>query len=124
MSERLYPTLTADGPLSTPASDDYSTLHQQITTELDKHLQETAEKREVEDDYFDGRHVSTNTSTPQQEAHLEDDDAINTEEASNPTKPESHEQDTSIHHDSPSNHQTQPQDELATIPEEEEEEEE
>ena len=67
----------------------------------------------------------TNTSTPQQEAnYLEDDDTINTEEASNPTKLESHEQDTGIHHDSPSNHQNQLQDKLATIPEEEEEEEE
>ena len=66
----------------------------------------------------------TNTSTPQQEAnYLEDDNTINTEEASNPTKPESHEQATGVHHDSPSNHQTQPQDVLATIPEEEEEEE-
>ena len=30
MSECLYPTLTADGSLSTPASDDCSTLHKQI----------------------------------------------------------------------------------------------
>ena len=30
MSECLYPTLTADGPLSTPASYDCSTLHKQI----------------------------------------------------------------------------------------------
>ena len=36
-------------------------------------------------------------------------------------KLESHEQDTGIHHDSPSDHQTQPQDKLATILEEEEE---
>ena len=54
MSERLYPTLTADGLLSTPASDDCSTLHKQITSELDKYLQEAAEKHEVEDNYFDG----------------------------------------------------------------------
>ena len=54
MSELLYPTLTADGSLSTPASDDCSTLHKQITTELDKYLQEAAEKHEVEDNYFDG----------------------------------------------------------------------
>ena len=47
---------------------------------------------------------------------------MNTEEVSNPTKPESHEQDTGVHHDSPPDHQTQPQDELAMIPEEEEEE--
>ena len=54
MIECLYPTLTADGSLSTPASDDCSTLHKQITTELDKHLQEAAEKREVKDNYFVG----------------------------------------------------------------------
>ena len=65
MSERLYPTLTADGSLSTPASDDCSTLHKQITSELEKYLQETTEKHEVEDNYIDGCHMSTNTSTPQ-----------------------------------------------------------
>ena len=54
MSECLYPILTADGSLSTPASDDCSTLHKQITSELNKYLQEAAEKREVEDNYFDG----------------------------------------------------------------------
>ena len=62
MSEHLYPTLTADGLLSTPASDDCSTLHKQITSELDKYLQEATEKHEAEDNYFDGRHMSTNTS--------------------------------------------------------------
>ena len=36
MSEHLYPTLAADGSLSTPAVDDCSTLHRQITSELDK----------------------------------------------------------------------------------------
>ena len=65
MSEHLYPTLTADGLLSTPASDDCSTLHKQTTSELDKYLQEAAEKRQVEDNYFDGQHALTNTSTPQ-----------------------------------------------------------
>ena len=54
MSECLYPTITADGSLTTPASDDCSTLHKQITTELDKYLQEAANKHEVEDNYFDG----------------------------------------------------------------------
>ena len=38
MSEQLYPTLAADGLLSTPAVDDYSTLHRQITSELDQYL--------------------------------------------------------------------------------------
>ena len=67
MSEHLYPTLTADGLLSTPASDDCSTLHKQITSELEKYLQEVAEKHEVEDNYFDRCHTSTNTLSLQQE---------------------------------------------------------
>ena len=54
VSECLYPTLTADSSLSTPASDDCSTLHKQITTKLDKYLQEAADKCEMEDNYFDG----------------------------------------------------------------------
>ena len=54
MSECLYPTLTADSLLSTPALDDCSTLHKQITSKLDKYLQEAAEKCESEDNYFDG----------------------------------------------------------------------
>ena len=54
MIECLYPTLTADGLLSTPASDDCSTFHKQITTELDKYLQEAAENHEAEDNYFGG----------------------------------------------------------------------
>ena len=54
MSECLYPTLTADSLLSTPASDDCSTLHKQITTELDKYLLQAVEKHEAEDNYFDG----------------------------------------------------------------------
>ena len=65
MSECLYPTLTADGSLSTPASNDCSTLHKQITSELDKYLQEAAKKHEAEDNYFDRCHMSTNTLTPQ-----------------------------------------------------------
>ena len=46
MSEHLYPTLVADSSLSTPAADNYSTLQRQITSELDKYLQEAAEKHE------------------------------------------------------------------------------
>ena len=54
MSERLYPTLVADGSLSTPAVDDCSTLHRQITSELDKYLQEAAEKCEQDNNYYNG----------------------------------------------------------------------
>ena len=94
MSEHLYPTLTADGWLSTPASDDCSTLHKQITSELDKYLQEAAERHEVEDNYFDRCHKSTNTSPSQQEDYYLDEDDVNIDNASKPTIPESHEQDT------------------------------
>ena len=66
--------------------------------------------------------MSTNTSDSQQEANfLEDNDVGNNEEANNPIILESHEQDTGTHHNSPSEFQSQPQDELDTIPEEEEE---
>ena len=121
MSECLYPTLTADGSLSTPVTDDCSTLHKQITSELDKYLQEATEKREAEDNYFDGCHKSTNTSHFQQEDYYLEEDDVNIDNASKPTIPESHEQDTSLHHINSYDHQTQPQDNLATIPEEEEE---
>ena len=55
MSKCLYPTLVADSSLSTPAVDNCSTLQRQITSELDKYLQEAAEKRERCDNYYDGR---------------------------------------------------------------------
>ena len=121
MSERLYPTLTADGLLSTPVSDDCRTLHKQITSELDKYLQEAAERCEAEDNYFDRCHKSTNTSPFQQEDYYLEEDDINIDNASKPTIPESHEQDTGLHHINSSDCQSQPQDNLATIPEEEEE---
>ena len=44
MSEHLYLTLVADGLLSTPAADNCSTLQKQITSELDKYLQEATEE--------------------------------------------------------------------------------
>ena len=123
MSERLYPTLIADGSLSTPAVDDCSTLHEQITSELDKYLHEATDKREQDDNYCDGQHMSTNTSNSQQEANFleEDEDAGSDEEANNPKTLESHKQDTSAHCHSPPEYKGQPHDELDTIPEEEEE---
>ena len=123
MSECLYPTLVADGSLSTPAVDDCSTLHRQITSELDKYLHEATEKCEQDDNYYDGQHLSTNTSNSQQEANFleEDDDAGSAKEFNNPIIPESHEQDTNTHHNSPPEYKGQLHDELDAIPEEEEE---
>ena len=54
MSECLYPTLVADASLSTPTVDNCSTLQNQITSEIDKYLQEAAERCERDDNYFDG----------------------------------------------------------------------
>ena len=122
MSECLHPTLIADGSLITPTADNCSTLQRQITSEIDKYLQEATEKHERDDNYYDGWHVATNTSSPQQEANFleKDDDAGSEEEDNKAIVPESNEQDTSMHYRSPPGCNIQPQDELETIPEEEE----
>ena len=122
MSKHLYPTLIADGLLTTPAADNCSTLQKQITSEIDKYLQEAAEKCERDDNYFDGWHVVTNTSSPQQEANfLEQDDVVDIDEDDEVRVLESNGQDTSAYCASPSGHDIQYQDELEMIPEEEEE---
>ena len=122
MSEHLYPTLIANGSLTTPAADNCSTLQRQVTSEIDKYLQEATEKCERDDNYYDGWHVATNTSSPQQEANFleQDDDAGSDEEDNNVIVPESYGQDTGVHYRSPPGHNIQPQDKLETIPEEEE----
>ena len=122
MSERLYPTLIADDSLSTPAANNCSTLQRQITSEIDKYLHEAAEKCERDDNYYDGWHVATNISRPQQETNFleEDDHTGSDKEAENAIVSESNGQDTSTYYGGSSEHNFQPQDELETIPEEEE----
>ena len=117
MSECLYPTLIADGSLNTPIEDNCSTLQTQITSEVDKYLQEAAERCERDDNYFDRWHVATNTSSPQQEANFLEQD----EEDDEVRVLESNGQDTGTYGTSPSEHNIQYQDELETIPEEEDE---
>ena len=68
MSDCLYPTLIADGSFSTHVPDNCGTLQNQITSELDKYLQEVAERCERDVNYFDGWHMTTNTSSQQQKA--------------------------------------------------------
>ena len=93
-------------------------FHRQITSELDKYLQEAMDKCERDDNYYDGQHMPANTSNSQQEANfLDEDDAGNNEEAKDPIIPESHKKDTSVHHNSPPDCQNQV--ELDTILEEE-----
>ena len=66
MTSRLYPTLVADSPLEAHVLDQQDTLQMQLTTKVDKYLQESAEKREMNINYFDGQHVATNTVNHQQ----------------------------------------------------------
>ena len=54
MSSQLYPTLVADSSLDTHMPDNQDTLQMQLTTKIDKYLQEAAEKREKDVNYFDG----------------------------------------------------------------------
>ena len=118
MSKHLYPTLVADASLSTPAADNCSTLRNQITSEIDKYFQEAAERCERDDNYFNGWHVATNTTSPQQEDNLLEQD----EEDDELRVPESNGQDTGMYSTIPTEHNAQYQDELETIPEEGEEE--
>ena len=106
MSERLYPTLIVDGLLNTPAADKCSTLQRQITFEIDKYLQEAAEKHVRNDNYYDGWHMATNTSSSQQEANFleQDDDAGSDEEDNKAILPESNGQDTGVHYRHPPGH--------------------
>ena len=46
MSDHLYPTLIADGSLTTHVPDNHGTLQTQLTSEVDKYLQEVAERCE------------------------------------------------------------------------------
>ena len=68
MSSQLYPTLVADSSLDTHISDNQDTLHTQLTSEVDKYLQEVAERREMDVNYFNDRHVPTNTISHEQKA--------------------------------------------------------
>ena len=74
MSDHLYPTLLADGLLGTQVVDNHGTLQTQITSEVDKYLQEVVERHERDVNYFDGWHVATNTSSQQQKADFVEHD--------------------------------------------------
>ena len=115
MSDCLYPTLVADGSLSTHVADNHGTLQNQITSEVDKYLQEVAERCERDVNYFNRWHVATNTSSQQQKADFVEHDEEKV--------PESNGQDTSENGAPNAEHNIQYHDELETIPEEEEEDE-
>ena len=54
MSSQLYPTLVADSSLDSHIPDNQDTLQTQLTSEVDKYLQEVAERREMGVNYFEG----------------------------------------------------------------------
>ena len=79
MSAQLYPTLVADSSLDTHEPDNQDTLQTQLTSKVDKYLQEVAERREMDINYFDGQQVATNTISHQQKvdsAELEADEIL------------------------------------------------
>ena len=87
MSDCLYPTLVADGSLNTHVPDNHGTLQTQLTSEVDKYLQEAAERRERHVNYFDWWHMAMNTISQQQK--------VNSVEHNEEKIPELIDQDTS-----------------------------
>ena len=116
VSDRLYPTLPAGGSFGNQVADNHGMLQNQITSEVDKYLQEVAERCERDVNYFDGRHVATNTSSQQQRTDFVEHDE---EEV-----PESNGNDTGENGAQNAECDIQYYDDLETILEEDEEEEE
>ena len=113
MSARLYPTLVADSSLDTHVPDNQDTLQTQLTSEVDKYLQEVAERREMDINYFDGRHMAINTISHQQKVdsvELEADEIL-----------ELIDQDTGEKGETNIEHYIQYNDELEMIPKESDE---
>ena len=116
MSDHLYPTLIADGSLSTHVPDNRGMLQNQLTSKVDKYLQEVAERCERDVHYFDRRHMATNTSSQQRKANFVDHDEEEVLESNGKDTGENGAQNAEC--DIPY------YDELETIPEEDEEEDE
>ena len=112
ISQQTHPLWPADVSLSTHVPDNHGRLQNQITSEVDKYLQEVAERCERDVNYFDRRHVATNTSSQQQKANFIEHDEEDV--------PESNGQDTSENGAQNAEGDIQHYDELETIPEEDE----
>ena len=79
MTSQLYPTLVADSSLEAHVSDQQDTLQMQLSTEVDKYLQEAAAKQEMNVNYFDAQHMAMNTINHHQivdSTNLENDDIL------------------------------------------------
>ena len=120
MSDRLYPTLVADGSLSAHIADNCGMLQNQITSEIDKYLQEAVERHERDVNYFDGQHMATNTSSLQQKLNSVEQD----EKHEEVRVPESNDYDTNENATNHTEHDIQYQNKSDTVgytPEESEE---
>ena len=110
MSSRLYPTLIADSSLDAHVSDQQDTLQMQLSTEVDKYLQEVAVKQEMDVNYFDTQHVAMNTINHQQ--------IVDSADLENDNIPELLDNDTSKKTEENIEHYIRYKDELEMIPEE------
>ena len=113
MSDQLYPTLIANGSLATHVPDNHGTLQTQLTSEVDKYLQEAAERCKRDVNYFDRWHMATNTASQQQKADFAEHDEEKI--------PELIDQDTSVNGETNAEHYIRYHDELETILEENDE---
>ena len=113
MSDHLYPTLIADGSLNMHVPDNHGMRQTQLTSEVDKYLQEVAERCERDINYFDGWQVATNTASQQQKVDFVEHDEEKIPELTN--------QDTGTNGKTNAEHYIRYHDELETIPEENDE---
>ena len=113
VSDCLYPTLVADGSLSTHVPDNHGMLQTQLTSEVDKYLQEAAERHERDINYFDGWHVAMDTTSQQQKANFAEHDEEKI--------PELIDHDTGMNGEINAEHYIQYHNELETILEENDE---
>ena len=113
MNDRLYPTLVADSLLNTHVPDNHGMLQTQLTSEIDKYLQEVAERHERDVNYFDGQHVAMNTTSQKQKADFAEYEVENI--------PELIDHDTGTNGEMNAEHYVGHHKELETIPEENDE---
>ena len=106
--------MVADSSLDTHVPDNQDTLQTQLTSEVDKYLQEVAERCEKDINNFDGWHVATNTIS-----HLQKVDSV---EHMEEKIPELIDQDTDTNGETNTEHYIRYHDELETILEESDEE--
>ena len=93
--------------------DNHGTVQTQLTSEVDKYLQEAAERHERDINYFDGQHVATNTAIRQQKDDFVEHDEENIHELID--------HDTSMNGEINTEHYIHYHNELETIPEENDE---